>query len=101
MKSKLLKNLYDCFYVLPEFSERKREIEKCHQMLIKVLDKPERRLVLKIIDAEERVTEDISVDSFISGFKLAWQFSAELNYYESEHLFACRRAERASASFAF
>ena len=42
----LLKNLYDCFYTPPEFSEQKREVEECHQALIKALEKPERRLVL-------------------------------------------------------
>ena len=45
MKTRL-KNLYDCFYTPPEFSEQKQEMEECHQALIKVLEKPERRLVL-------------------------------------------------------
>lgn len=26
----LLKNLYDCFYTPPEFSEQKQEVEECH-----------------------------------------------------------------------
>ena len=48
----LLKDLYDCFYTPPEFSEQKQEVEECHQALIKVLEKPERRLVLRIMDAQ-------------------------------------------------
>ena len=82
--NKLLKDLYDCFYVPPELSAQKQEIEECHQALINVLDKPERRLVLQIIDAKDRIVEETSIDSFISGFELAWRLSAELNHYEKE-----------------
>ena len=85
MKSKLLIDLYDYFYTPPELKVQKQEIEECHQALIEALKKPERRLVLRIIDAKDQITEDISIDSFISGFKLAWQLSAELNYYENGH----------------
>ena len=80
----LLKDMYDCFYTPPEFSEQKQEVEECHQTLIQVLEKPERRLVLQIIDAKDRIVEDTSIDSFISGFELAWRLSMELNQYERE-----------------
>ena len=80
----LLKDLYDCFYAPPEFSEQKQEVEECHQTLIKVLEKPERRLVLRIMDAQSLMAEKRSIDSFISGFELAWQLSTELNQYEKE-----------------
>ena len=84
MKNKLIKELYDCFYVPPELPAQKQEIEECHQALIEALEKPERRLVLQIIDAKDRIVEDTSIDSFISGFTLAWKLSAELNNYENE-----------------
>ena len=90
MKNKLLKELYDCFYVPPEFPVQKQEIEECHKALVEVLEKPERRLVLQIIDAKDRIVEDTSIDSFISGFTLAWKLSAELNNYENEHPVSCR-----------
>ena len=80
----LLKDLYDCFYAPPEFSEQKQEVEECHQTLIKVLEKPERRLVLRIMDAQSLMAEERSMDSFISGFELAWRLSMELNQYEKE-----------------
>ena len=80
----LLKDLYDCFYAPPEFSEQKQEVEECHQTLIKVLEKPERRLVLRIMDAQSLMAEERSMDSFISGFELAWQLSMELNQFEKE-----------------
>ena len=84
MKNKLLKELYDCFYVPPELPAQKQEIEECHQALIEALEKPERRLVLQIIDAKDRIVEDTSIDSFISGFALAWSLSNELNNYKIE-----------------
>ena len=90
MKNKLLKELYDCFYTPPELPAQKQEIEECHQALIEALDKPERRLVLQIIDAKDRIVEDTSIDSFISGFELAWQLSTELNNYKNERLASCQ-----------
>lgn len=64
MNYKLLKNLYDCVYTPLEIPAQKKEIEECHQALIEVLEKPERRLVLQIIDAKDRIVEDTSIDSF-------------------------------------
>jgi len=95
--NKLLKDLYDCFYTPPELSAQKQETEECHQKLINVLDKPERRLVLQIIDAKDHIVEDTSIDSFISGFELAWQLSAELNQYEKERSVSRCTARRLGA----
>ena len=89
MKNKLLKELYDCFYTPPELPSQKQEIEE-----------PERRLVLQIIDAKDRIVEDTSIDSFISGFELAWKLSMELNNYENERLVSCRTG-RLGARFVF
>lgn len=100
MKYKLLKDLYDCFYTPPEFPTQKQEIEECHQALSEVLGKPERRLVLQIIDAKDRIAEDISIDSFITGFELAWKLSMELNHYENERSVSCRTAMGSGARFA-
>ena len=99
MKNKLFKELYDCFYTPPEHPAQKQEIEECHQALIGALEKPERRLVLQIIDAKDRIVEDTSIDSFISGFELAWKLSMELNNYENESLVSCRTG-RLGARFA-
>ena len=95
--NKLLKDLYDCFYISPELSAQKQEVEECHQALVDVLEKPERRLVLQIIDAKDRIVEDTSIDSFISGFELAWRLFAELNQYEKERSFSRCTAKRSSA----
>ena len=100
MKYKLLKDLYDCFYTPPELPAQKQEIDECHQALSEVLGKPERRLVLQIIDAKDRIAEDTSIDSFISGFELAWKLFMELNYYENERSVSCQTAMGSGARFA-
>lgn len=97
--NKLLKDLYDCFYTPPELAATKREIEECHRALIEALGKPEHRLVLKIIDAKDHISEDTSLDSFISGFRLAWRLSAELNHYNDERPARCQAAEKPGARF--
>ena len=97
MNYKLLKNLYDCVYTPLEIPAQKKEIEECHQALIEVLEKPERRLVLQIIDIKGRIVEDTSIDSFISGFELAWRLSMELNQHEKERSVSRCTAKRLGA----
>ena len=96
MKTRL-KTLYDCFYTPPEFSEQKQEVKECHQALIQVLEKPERRLVLRIMDAQSLMAEERSIDSFISGFELAWRLSMELNQFEKERSVSRCTARRSGA----
>ena len=90
MENKLLKGLYDCFYTPPELSEQENEVEECHKALIAALEKPERKLVLRIIDAQDSIIELTSLDSFIAGFELAWRLSIELQNDENERPFSCR-----------
>lgn len=101
MKNRLLKDLYDSFYIPPEFSAQKQEIKECHQTLIEVMDKQERRLMLQIIDAKDYMIENISIDSFFSGFELAWKLSAELNNYENERPIPLPCGRRLGARFLF
>ena len=98
MKYRLLKDLYDCFYTPPELQAQKQEIDECHQALSEVLGKTERRLVLQIIDAKDRIAEDTSIDSFIAGFELAWKLSIELHNDENERS-ASYQTRRAGARF--
>ena len=80
--NELLKALYDNFYEpLPE-TELKKEIEDCHRQLIDALDKPERRLVLQIIDDKDQIAENRSIDSFIAGFRLACRLAIEVSVSE-------------------
>lgn len=86
MEYRLLEALYDCFYVPPDFQIQRQEVEERRQILAEALGKPERKMVLQIIDAKDYIIESISIDSFIAGFELAWQLSAELNRDENERL---------------
>ena len=47
-------------------------------------------LVLRIIDAQNYITERTSLDSFIAGFELAWRLSIELQNDENERSFSCQ-----------
>lgn len=77
-----LKLLYDRFYTPLPMVESEQEVETCHRQLIERLGKPERKLVLQIIDAQNLMIEQRSVDSFICGFRLAWELAYELNHFE-------------------
>lgn len=98
MENKLLKELYDHFYIRPELHEQENEVEECHKALIAALEKPERKLVLRIIDAQDSIREQTSLDSFIAGFELAWRLSAELHNDENERSVSCQ-TRRAGARF--
>ena len=98
-EKKLLKGLYNCFYAPPELSEQENEVEECHKALIEALAKPERKLVLRIIDAQNLITEQTSLDSFTAGFELAWRLSIELQNEENERS-SFWRTRRAGARFA-
>ena len=98
MEKKLLKSLFDCFYAPPELSEQEEEVTSCHKALIEVLAKPDRKLVLRIIDAQDSIREQTSLDSFIAGFELAWRLLAELHNDENERSFSYR-TRRAGARF--
>ena len=94
MERKLLRALYDCFYTRPRFDEQENEVEECHKALIEVLAKPERKLVLRIIDAQDYIKTETSLDIFIAGFELAWRLSNELHEDDKERsvLGATRKA---------
>ena len=85
-----LRLLYDRFYTPLPMVESEQEVENCHRQLIERLDKPERKLVLRIIDAQNYITEQTSLDSFIAGFELAWRLSIELQFDENERSLSCR-----------
>ena len=79
-----LKQLYNRFYRPLPMTEAEQEIEDCHKQLIERLEKPERKLVLRIMDAQNLITEERSMDSFLCGFQLAWELAYELNRFETD-----------------
>ena len=41
-------------------------------------------MVLRVMDAQNLMIEQRSVDSFICGFRLAWELAYELNHFEMD-----------------
>ena len=80
--TELLKTLYWNLYTPYENQETEQELDDCHKQLIDVLGKPERKLVLQIVDGKDRLADEIGLDSFIFGFKLATQLAHELKKYD-------------------
>ena len=78
-----MKALYDSFYEPEKNVKKEQEINECHQQLIEVLEKPERKLVLRIMDNKDYITEELSMDSFEAGFCMAWKLLTELIHCES------------------
>ena len=78
----LLRTLYWNLYIPHENQEAEQELDDCHKQLMNVLGKPERELVLRIIDGKDRLADKIGLDSFIFGFKLATQLAHELKKYD-------------------
>lgn len=74
----VLKAFYNAFYIPPNFPALTEEVEKCHDILKEKLEKPERKLVLRIIDAQSELSEYLSQDSFNAGFHLALQLCVQL-----------------------
>ena len=80
--TEVLKKLYWNLYKPYENQEIDQELDDYHKQLIDVLDKPERKLVLRIIDGKDQLADEIGLDSFIFGFKLATQLEYELKKYD-------------------
>ena len=78
----VLKTLYWNLYTPCTDEEAEQELDDCHKQLIDVLGKPERKLVLRIIDGKDRLADEIGLDSFIFGFKLATELAHELKKYD-------------------
>ena len=57
---------------------REQEIEHLHQCLVQKLDQPERSILLSLLDAQNEWKNEISVASFVAGFRLAGGVAKEL-----------------------
>ena len=89
-----LRLLYDKFYTPLPMVESEQEVENCHRQLIERLEKPERRLVLRIIDTQNHIIEERSLDSFLCGLRLAWELADEMHRFEeNRHLSSAGEAE--------
>ena len=90
----ILDDLYHSFYKPRAFIELKNSIEENHKILIEHLTKEDKKVVLRIIDAEEMICNYQSKESFIQGLKFGIELKTELQNYkgnsdESEPLNDC------------
>ena len=70
--------LHQRFCKEPECREVRKELEVVLQGLYEVLDRRGQEQLLKLADLENELQDEISLESFSSGFKLALGIAAEL-----------------------
>ena len=63
----------------PDFPELRQELHELHQEMTEDRPKEERRKLLKLVDLEAELRDEISLASFAAGFRLAWGIISELN----------------------
>ncbi len=83
--------MYDYMQALQEkffsddiYAKQRQEIETIRCKLSHTLDKQRRKQLLQLVDAESQLREDMVLDSFITGFRLACGIGSELgknNWY--------------------
>ena len=79
-----LRELHHEFYKAPSMPELERQYEEAFRELMRRLEKPERKLVLKTIDTKGLIMEDAVFDGFVCGVRLALGLTTELQHYEEE-----------------
>ena len=70
--------LQACFSTETLCVEQQAEVVQLHRRLEKRLDRKRRRELLELVDAEARLQDDLSLGSFIAGFRLACGIAHEL-----------------------
>lgn len=75
--------------------EWQAEVVRLHRRLEKELDRKRQRELLELVDAEARLQDDLSLASFIAGFRLACGIAHELGL-EPPYSFRREEEERIS-----
>ena len=90
--------LHQRFCKEPDCREVRKELEAVHQDLYQVLDRRGQAQLLKLADLENELHDQISLESFLSGFKLALGIAAELapsySFDDDEEQRACQALQR-------
>ena len=55
-----------------------RKVERTYRQLSRLLNEPERKLLLKMADLEDALREEACLNNFISGYRLAQGIQQEL-----------------------
>ena len=76
-------------------AEQQAEVVRLHRRLEKRLDRKRCRELLELVDAEARLQNDLSLASFIAGFRLACGIAHELGL-EPPYSFRQEEEERIS-----
>ena len=73
-----MKSLQRQFFREPECGDLRREIEQTRQELRDLLDKENRRKLLRLVDCQAALREEVSLHSFLAGYRLACGVYREL-----------------------
>ena len=86
------------FCTEPEYREVRKELEAVHQNLYQVLDRRGQEHLLKLANLENELLDETSLESFLSGFKLALGIAAELapsySFDDDEERRACQALQQ-------
>ena len=90
--------LHQRFCKEPECREVRKELEAVHQDLYQALDRQGQEQLLKLADLQNELLDETSLESFLSGFKLALGIAAELapsySFDDDEDQRACEALQR-------
>jgi hypothetical protein len=89
-----MKALRQRFFTEPAYTETHREIDEIHRQLADQMTKDDRKKMLKMEDLEIGLRDDVSLASFVAGFRLAWGIMTELST-EPPYSFADEEERRA------
>ena len=73
-----MRALHRRFFRKPNLAELEHEIETARQDVRDWLDKAQRRRLMDLVDGQALLREAISLASFTTGFKVAWEIAKEL-----------------------
>ena len=91
-------------YRFEPHSERAEDLEratkKAYRKLAEKLEKPERKMLLRLVDLEAALRDEACLDSFMSGYRLAHGIHQELladqppyNFENEDERLACERIQ--------
>ena len=90
--------LHQRFCKEPECQEIKQQIREVERDLHQTLDRRGQERLLKLADLENELLDETSLESFLSGFKLALGIAAELapsySFDDDEEQRACQALQR-------
>ena len=79
-----LRELHRKFWKELPVPEVERQYDEAFRELMRRLEKPERKLVLRLLDTRGFLAENAAFDSFACGFRLALELTTESQLYQKE-----------------